>query len=146
MTKLFITKLVLYHGGATRVSNFLHRRSSVPCYSKDMCMSRCPRGPGYINSPGPHLQSVHLTVPVHDRLVCPHSLQCRGRLTRPLRLLKCRRLTPTYISTNQSHVCSRKLSNGHMWAAPTALSRPCHVEWIIHHPNKIGDIHLSLFY
>ena len=52
-----------YTTGAQHVlATFLHRRSSVPCYSKDMCMSRCPRGPGYINSPGPHPQSVHLTV------------------------------------------------------------------------------------
>ena len=85
---------MLYHGGAARVNNFF-----APAFVCALLLE------GHVYDPLPPWSGLHQltgatpavgssdraradsTVRAHDRLVCPHDLQCRGRLTRPLRLL-----------------------------------------------------------
>ena len=57
---------------------------------------------------------------------------------------KCCRLTPTYISTNQSHVCSHKLSNGHMWATPRCVEPPLSC-WMDHPSSEQNRWYPSRF-
>ena len=75
-------------------------------------------------------------VRAHGRPVCPRSLQCHGRLTRPLCHLNITADSDMYINKSEPPLRS--------CAARGMFSRLGRDKWIIRHPNKSGDIYLSL--